>query len=182
MSTLFSHKAKKLKMQGHLAAVLIPAMIAAFLVPACGSKRQEDINDESSKTAPNPNQSKGAFEIPTTNSDTVAKSSDPCALDLEQKTVLRPGESTIDASFAGKTDVQACSADGKHPVLYSGAQLASFLPPSALDCQPKPAGEFNIRCLSPGSFIAGDGTVNILIKANAEYQSSKVRMRIMYEK
>ena len=184
MSTNFTHKAKRLKTQGHLAmaAVLLTAVLLALIVPACGSKRQEDLNDESAKTALNPSQGKAAFEIPSTNSDTVAKNADPCALDLEQKTIIRPGESTIDASFSGKTDLAACSSDGKHPVLYINAQLASFLPPAALDCQPKVSGEFNIRCLSPSAYIGSDGAVNILIKANAEYQSSKVRMRVMYEK
>ena len=164
-----------------MATFLLTALCTALLVPGCGSKRQEDLADER-KTAPNPNQHKGAFEIPASNSDTVVKNADPCVLDLEQKTMLRPGETTIDASFSGKTDVHGCGSEGKRAVLYINAEMASFLPPAALDCQPKPSKDFNIRCLSPGAFIGADGVVNILIKANADYQSSKVRMRISYEK
>lgn len=177
-------KSKKLKTQGHvmMATLLLTMVSIALLVTACGSKREQDLTEEQNRISANPPPSKATFEIPSNTGNSSIKNSDPCVADLDQRTIIKPGESTIDASFTGNTDVKGCSVNGKHPILYINAEMASFFPPPALDCQPKQGGEFNIRCLSPGSFIGANGSVNVVIRGNAEYQSSKVHMRMTYEK
>lgn len=164
------------------------ALVALLgILGACGSQKEDDRKalEEEQRQQQTRQGADGYFQIPKTGiaDGQAAQPADPCDAELEQKVFIRSDSNVMEAMFSGKVDAKSCTAEGRRPVLLIKSELPTFEPPPSLDCQPKPdGGDYNIRCLSPQAQIQADGVVSVTVRANASYQSSKVKMRLVYEK
>lgn len=104
-----------------------------------------------------------------------------CLIDLRQDVIINPKGGSIRVIFSGKVAKPTeCLKENRAPVLLVSSPVEFSIHPN-YGCKVT-QGEFNVRCNGPLVKVTDDGRIDITINGDGQFDYSKVRMRLGYEK